>query len=83
MCMYAFYDLPGSTLNLFVKSYGTTGNTLRLWHYVRRDGGCSVYNRLNISFGIPALGVSGSLGNDGALFFHEWALTDYRPQPQV
>src|SRR6516165_1834203 len=59
ICVYAFYvpmALAGSpqfALSLFVKSYETTGNTLRLWHYVRRDGGGSVHNRLNIYFGIP------------------------------
>jgi len=36
-----------------VKSYGTAGNTLRLWHYVRMDGGGSVHSQLNPSFGLP------------------------------
>ena len=40
-----FTDLPGSTLNVSVKSYGTAGNTLRLWHHVRSDGGGSLHNR--------------------------------------
>ena len=59
ICVYAFYvpmALAGSpqfALSLFVKSYGTAGNTLRLWHYVRRDGGGSVHSQLNPSFGLP------------------------------
>jgi hypothetical protein len=57
MCMYAFYvpmALAGSpqfTLNLF-REGGTTVNTLRLWHYVRRDGSGSV----TTDSGIPAQG---------------------------
>ena len=55
ICVYAFYvpmALAGSpqfALSLFVKSYGTAGNTLRLWH----SGMAAGHNQLNLSFGLP------------------------------
>ena len=43
---------PQSTLNILREVYRTTGNTLKLWHYVRRDGGGSLHSRPKHPFGI-------------------------------
>ena len=36
---WPWLESPQSTLNILREVYRTTGNTLRLWHYVRSDGG--------------------------------------------